>query len=192
MSRKNKKLDSIVSVGRELFWKYGMKRVTVEEICLESDVSKMTFYKHFRNKEELAIYVLKEIFDGAIAEYRKVFDGTAGFEKKMTSVINMKLRLIKDLSKEFLKDIYQGEYTDLNAFIKKASEDNLRMIYTDFTEAQWKGEIRADIKVDFIIYFLNKSVEMISDDNLINMYDSVSEMIAQFTDFFLYGLVKTN
>jgi AcrR family transcriptional regulator len=191
MSKRNKKLESIVGIGRELFWKFGMKRVTVEEICQESNVSKMTFYKYFRNKEELAIYILREIFDIAMAEYREVFDSNASFEIKIRSVINMKLRITQNLSKEFLKDIYQGEFADLNAYIKKISEDNLRMIYTDFTEAQWKGEIRADIKIDFIIYFLNKAVEMVSDDALINMYDSVSEMIAQFTDFFLYGLVKS-
>lgn len=192
MNNKNKKLDDIVGVGRDLFWKFGLRRVSIEEICREANVSKVTFYKHFKNKEALAMYILKEIFDEAISEYRNIFDSNVGFSKKMQSVMEMKLSITKNLSKEFLKDIYQGEYPNLSAYTKKVSEDNLRMIRSDFTEAQWRGEIRADIKIDFIIYFLNKAVEMISDDTLINMFDNVLEMTSQFTDFFFYGLVKNN
>lgn len=48
----NIKQQFILSAGKELFWKHGVKRVTVEEICVQASVSKMTFYKFFMNKRE--------------------------------------------------------------------------------------------------------------------------------------------
>ena len=48
----SKKYQDIKKKGKELFWKYGTKRVTVEEICREAGVSKMTYYKFFKNKNE--------------------------------------------------------------------------------------------------------------------------------------------
>ena len=50
-SVKHKKL---IQTGKALFFKYGIKKVSVAEICKEAGVSKMTFYKHYANKGELA------------------------------------------------------------------------------------------------------------------------------------------
>ena len=190
MTEKNKKLQSIEENGQKLIWKFGLKRVTVEEICEVAKVSKMTFYKYFDNKEKLAIYLLKEIFDSAIAEYREVFDSTISFEEKMKAVVEMKLKFARDISKEFLKDIYGNDFPGLQAFTRQVSADNMEMIQRDFSEAQWNGEIRKDIKIDFLMYFLNKSIEMISDEKLVKMYSSVSEMIKELTGFFFYGIIE--
>ncbi|RKY44359.1 MAG: TetR/AcrR family transcriptional regulator, partial [Candidatus Neomarinimicrobiota bacterium] len=40
-----KKIDKIVETGKKLFYRYGIKKVSVEEICKEAGVSKATFYK---------------------------------------------------------------------------------------------------------------------------------------------------
>ena len=49
----NPKYLDIFKTAKDLFWKYGIKRVSIEEICKEAKVSKMTFYKFFPNKIEL-------------------------------------------------------------------------------------------------------------------------------------------
>jgi AcrR family transcriptional regulator len=59
----NKKYQDLLNTARELFFKHGTKRVTIEEICEKADVSKMTFYKFFRNKEDLGIRMLSQISD---------------------------------------------------------------------------------------------------------------------------------
>jgi AcrR family transcriptional regulator len=46
----NQKYLKILAAGRDLFWKHGFKRVTIEEVCREAGASKMTFYKFFENK----------------------------------------------------------------------------------------------------------------------------------------------
>ena len=51
----------LVKQARELFWKHGIKRITVEEICSEAGISKMTFYRNFKNKVEIAERVVTGI-----------------------------------------------------------------------------------------------------------------------------------
>ncbi|WP_372931944.1 TetR/AcrR family transcriptional regulator, partial [Mariniphaga sediminis] len=53
-NKKSKKYLEIMKTARELFWKHGFRRVTIQEICEKAGVSKMTFYKHFPNKIDLA------------------------------------------------------------------------------------------------------------------------------------------
>ncbi len=40
--KSNPKRELILSTGKDLFWKFGFRRVTIEEICKEAGISKMT------------------------------------------------------------------------------------------------------------------------------------------------------
>ncbi|NOZ62096.1 MAG: TetR/AcrR family transcriptional regulator, partial [Calditrichaeota bacterium] len=55
--------------AQDLFFRYGIRRVTVEEICRTAGVSKMTFYKYFKNKIDLVKKLMEKIYDQALAEY---------------------------------------------------------------------------------------------------------------------------
>ena len=83
MIRHNKKYRDIMETATRLFWKHGLRRVTIEEICQEAKVSKMTFYKYFPSKTELAKEIMQKMFD----ENMKVFDelmlSDIPFEEKM-------------------------------------------------------------------------------------------------------------
>ena len=59
------KYQQIVETATDLFMRFGVKRVTVEEICRTAQISKMTFYKYFNNKIELAEYIIFSILDNA-------------------------------------------------------------------------------------------------------------------------------
>ncbi len=71
---KIKKFEQIVSTARDLFMFHGIRRITVEEICAKSGVSKMTFYKHFNNKVELAKHILNRIIAEAEEKYHGIMN----------------------------------------------------------------------------------------------------------------------
>lgn len=62
MSKKQK----IEVTAKELFWKHGVKRVSIAEICEKAGVSRKTFYKHYDNKTDLALFLLDELYQGAL------------------------------------------------------------------------------------------------------------------------------
>ena len=64
----NPKQKQILETSKELFWKFGFKRVTIEEICKEAGVSKMTFYKYYPNKIELVKGLMKRVLSESLAK----------------------------------------------------------------------------------------------------------------------------
>lgn len=52
-------LDQILEKVSDLYWKYGIRSVTMDDVAQEMGVSKKTLYLHFRNKEELVEKTLK-------------------------------------------------------------------------------------------------------------------------------------
>lgn len=54
------KEEQIVKSARELFGRYGYKKVSMDEIAKNASVTKRTVYKYFASKEELLKYFIAE------------------------------------------------------------------------------------------------------------------------------------
>ena len=68
-------------------------------------------------------------------------------------------------------------------------QENIQMVLNDYLKAQKRGDIRKDIKPEFILYFLNHMITMTDDDQLSSLYSSPQDMIMELTNFFFYGIL---
>jgi AcrR family transcriptional regulator len=186
----NPKKKAIMATGKELFWKHGFRRVTVEEISSRAGVSKMTYYKFFSNKMELAKAVMDITMEEAIARYREIMESDIPFTEKVEKQVEMKMEGTLELSKEFVDDLMVHGEPELMEHMQKMTQQVLGMVYTDYTRAQQRGEIREDVKPEFIIYFLNHIYEMLKDEQLLEMYGTANELAMELIRFFFYGIVK--
>lgn len=188
-SIKDKKLKQILFAAKDLFWKYGIKRVTIEEVCSEANVSKMTFYKHFKNKIELVVKVYETIVEESWVKYRKLMDSNISFENKIQGIFKLKREGVQDLSKEFYADLLKSDIPEIQNMIQKAMKKNFQIFINDLNEAQKKGEVRKDIKPEFIMYFINHMIEMANDTKLSALYSNPEELIMELNKFFFYGVL---
>lgn len=186
---KSKKLQQITQTAYDLFWRHGIKRVTIEEICRTSGVSKMTFYKYFDNKNDLAISVLDSIFTKAQKRYHEIMAQDAPFSEKVNGIIKLKLEASKDVSTELLHDLWQNPVPEVADYMKKRTQLSLKEFLDDMILAQKKGEIRQDINPRFILYFIGKMQEFAADEKIVNLYETVHDFTSEIINFFFYGIL---
>ncbi len=184
----NIKYQQITDSGKKLFWKYGIKRVTVEEICTEAKVSKMTFYKFFSNKIELAKTILTNLILHSLQETEELINKDCPFEDKINRMLEMKLENTQSISPEFISDLYKNPEQGMMQILEKTQEKSMALTVLFLQDSQKKGFIRKDIKIEFIIYFLGKSIQMISDKDLLSQYENSQDAIMEITNFFFYGI----
>lgn len=55
--------QEIIAKAKELFQRYGLRPVTMDDIAKELGVSKKTLYKYFANKEELVSHTVDQVFE---------------------------------------------------------------------------------------------------------------------------------
>lgn len=182
------KQQQLVDTAGKLFMKFGVKRVTVAEICQEAGVSKMTFYKYFSNKKAIAEAFLQRKFEEGIQDYRNIMQQSISFAQKVEQMIQLKLENTEDISSEFVKDIYKDQQLGLHLILEEKQKEYLNEVLQDFAQAASNGEIRAGIKPEMIAYFLGKMAEMAADEQLIQLYENEQELIMEITKFFFYGL----
>ncbi len=188
MAEKSPKLIALMDSAKMLFYKYGIRKVTVEEICREAGVSKMTFYKHYANKVELAKAFLLESHEEGMADYRAIMERQIPFGEKVKLLIQRKLRQTEGISQEFVSDIFRYRDLGLLEFMENHGKQALEEMIADFEKAGKTGEIRGVINYRFIAYFLEKMREMVADEQLMALYDTEQDLIMELTNFFFYGL----
>lgn len=185
------KKTQILKVGKALFWKYGFKRVTIEEICAEAGVSKMTYYKYFSNKMELVKALIEIVMQESVDRYNAIMKRDIPFTEKIELQIQMKMEGTAEISSEFLDDLMVHAEPEIMEYMQSRSREVVGMVYSDYIEAQKRGDIRSDIKPGFIIYFINHFYEMLKDEQLINMYKTPNELAMELIRFFFYGIINS-
>lgn len=193
MRTENPKQISIVNKGKELFWKYGIRRVSIEEICREAGVSKMTFYKYFKNKNSLVIHIFENLSKDQIKVYREFWESDIPMEEKVQRTIRMKLDSTDHVSMDLVLDIYKSGDQELQDYFNQRTQEMLDIVRYDYREAQDKGLLRQDFSIDFIMYLMNHLGEMISDQKLTSLYSDSSSLLRDLLEFFYYGIMpKSN
>ena len=178
----------LTEAGRALFWKFGFTKVTVEEICHNAGVSKMTFYRYFENKTELA----KRILDNAAAEgmerFRSLMNAKIPAEEKMRRMILMKMEGTADISREFIEDIYSREGSHLQEYMMELTGKTGGLIMETFREAQDKGFFRKDFKPEMLLAMSMKMIDLLTDKRLSALYPNVNEIIGDITRIITCGI----
>ena len=188
----NSKYQDIFRTAKELFWKYGIKRVTIEEICREAGASKMTFYKFFRNKIELAKTIMEVVVGKSLEKFEQVVRGDLTFNEKVKEMFLIKLEGTKNISIEFVTDIYKIHDPSLQLLLKQQREKSLEIFVSFLKSSQKKGLIRNDIKIDFILYYFNQMTHLMDVKNLVSVYANPQDLIMESMNFLFYGIVSRN
>ena len=189
MEKQSDKFKAIVNAAKSLFWKHGLRRVTIEEICQDAGVSKMTCYKYFRNKTAIAKYLIEEMFESGIIAYKEIYNSDIPYEEKVKKVLDLKMSNTHEMSQELLDDIYKNPDQELFETIETIKKRMIRIYLGDIRDSQKTGEIRSDVKPEFMLYFLNNLTEMLTDSRLVDIYPNPEQMISEVMTFFFYGIM---
>ncbi len=186
--RKNKKYRALKDTAYELFMKFGISRVTVEEICSKAGVSKMTFYKYFKNKTHLVKNLIDNLVSVQMEKYRKIMEKPVPFTEKVKLILVLKNEQTEMMGKEFFTDLVLNPNPEIALQLAELREKSTKEVLESFRAARENGEIRRDLKPEFIIYFLNHLTEMTRDEELLRMYSTPNELAMELTNFFFYGI----
>jgi AcrR family transcriptional regulator len=186
--KQSKKQAQLLASARELFWKFGFRRVTIEEICEKADVSKMTFYKFFPDKISLAKAVFEKEVQNGLTRFREIMNSDSSPADKIKGIIAMKSESGNNISREFLNDFYSSEKTELVGFVHDLTVKTWNFAIADFRNAQEKGIFRKDFKPEFLFLLSQKIGESLTDPRLQALYPTPHDLLVELSNFFCYGI----
>jgi AcrR family transcriptional regulator len=177
---KNEKFLQLVETAKFLFFKHGVKRVTVEEICRKANVSKVTFYKYFENKEAVVRHIRDDLMNTGFAKYDEIVGLDMPFPEKVDLMTKWRVEFFSQMQSEFIEDIISFEET------KREMKKRFMM---NILAAQQKGEVREDLSPGLIWLAAEKLNEIAVDGSWRGEVPDFNELHRQLRTLYFHGLL---
>jgi len=181
----------ILDHARELFFRYGFTRVTIDEIAADLHISKTTFYRFFRSKEALLAEAIR-------VYYRRIRDGVSdimadnagGYLESLTNVLLYIREMLERIDARARQDIH----TNAPGIWKSLQDLKNRMVHAALEKVLEEGMgskiIRPDIDARRVASVLIMAFEHALDSEVLRPLSlSAEDAFQTLVDVFLGGLL---
>ena len=159
--------DLIVQTASTMFEQYGIRSISIDNVCKELRISKKTFYTYFPQKEDLVeavlIYQRKVNFE----KFSKLFKNKNSIDSLIVIIKEIK----KSAEQESTSMCFDLEkyYPKINEKFEQIKRDHIRAGFeANLKQGIKEGYYREDLDVELLSYFhsiqLKNSFEIMGQD----------------------------
>ena len=166
---------------------FGYKRVTVEEICREAKVSKVTFYKYYTNKFAVLEDYLETRLHLGWETFDRVRAADAPLQEKMQAIIAMKESAVSTFTPTFLHSLQTSD-PEVQELMSRWTEMSMTAMKQFFIDGQTSGEIHPEYNVDFLLHVWTVLGVDARSEEITRLYgDDFVKLSKDFMNFLFYG-----
>ena len=180
------KLQQIITAARDLFCMHGITRVKIEEICKKAGVSRVTFYKYFKNKWDIAETVIDAMFDEGIRDYYDIAEEKIPFNQKLEKLLLLITHQIDSFGPVLFDDLLSEDSSIHTHYLEKQSRAT-ELTLDFFTRARKEGHIQKDIKEPLMLFYLKRTLNDLNDPEFISIMPNIEDRAKEIATKFFYG-----
>jgi len=179
----------ILSAADELFNRYGIKSVTMDDISKSLGMSKKTIYQHFQDKNELVLTLVQR----TIEEHQTKFNEAT---KSARNAVEEIVRMMQFTSDTFSRanpnkfyDLQKYHPAGWQLFRQYKEEIVMNQVIANLEKGRKQGLYRMDFSIKILTRLRLEEIEMAmhpqyyTDDRL-----SMHEVQVQLLDHYLHGI----
>lgn len=182
----NEELKCIVARVKDLYYKYGIKSITMDDVARHLGISKKTLYKHVKDKEDL----VGKVIDFEIDLLKKGMecperDKLNAIEELLvvSKLLNQKMKEVNPATVYDLRKYYPQHYEKLTAARREKMFEN---VIANIKKGQDEGLYRDDLDPRIIALIQISRIENIVDNDLLSINEFTSDKF--FHEIFVYHI----
>lgn len=182
----NDELKEILYKVRELYMRYGIKSITMDDVASNLGISKKTLYKYVCDKDDLVGKVLDLEIELQGTEMNcSRSEGLNAIEQLLmvSKIINSKLKQINPATEYDLRKYYP---THFHRLVKARREHVYSKIIENIRRGKEEGLYRLDLNEDIIAKLQLSRVENIVDNDVFSINEFTSDKF--FHEIFVYHI----
>lgn len=181
--------EKILHASLQMFFRYGIKHVTMDDIAKELGMSKKTIYQYFKEKDDL----VNQLCLCEVKQHEKDFNELG---KKAKDPIH-EIMLLSDKMRELMQNINPLFFLDLQKFYPEAYKEFQKFkescayknIVDNINQGMQMGLYREDLDVEFAAKYRLAQIDMLMFGNYFT-FENVSLVQANqnLLEMFVYGI----
>lgn len=147
--------DRIISKAGDLFFMYGIKSVSMDELASSLGISKRTIYENFKDKEDILNSLLIKLRDERNEAFKEYLTDDYNVVEVFLKVIEIQTQMPVSNAK-FFQDIYKY-YPRIAKMMKKNMEKNNIFLQEFLQKGISQGYIREELNVKIAAFLVEES-----------------------------------
>ena len=188
----SKTRQRILNKVRELFFKRGFNKVTMDELALELGMSKKTLYNHFDGKSQMLKQVIQDLKSELTSGVDRILiDEDLNFVEKLTSILSFIGDKLSGMEAPFISDLrksYPELSKELDNYKKEAAFSRFSSL---LDEGIRKGYVREGIDKSMVVVLYASIIDwVINPENTDQVPDALRNSLPHKTTDMFKGMVE--
>lgn len=181
--------EKILAEAERLFWKYGVRTITMDDIARRLAISKKTIYQHFTDKEDIVHQVVEWHLEHERSEYCRLN------EQELNPIHEM--MLASDMMRKHVDNVNPSLFLDVQRYFPKAWEAFLRHkeghiikdIMANLQRGVEQGLYQADINIETMARLRVELIQLGFDDRVFPHLRDIYAVQDQLLHHFIRGIL---
>jgi len=183
--------DRIRQKADELFMRYGLRSVSMDDIANSLGISKKTIYQFFADKNELVDAVLEETLSFNKQNCDRNRSGSANAVEEIFLSMDIADQIFRNMHPSVIFDMQKYHPQAFSRFLKHKNEYLYNIVFKNLERGIKEDLYRPEINSEILSRFRVESMLMsFNPEFYIGQKHNVAEVERQLLEHFLYGIAS--
>jgi len=181
--------EKILKGAEDLFFKYGIKNITMDEIARHLGMSKKTIYQYFKDKDEMVHSLIIQKIEEDKEIFAKTFEESENFVEEAFAMMKNLREILKNVNPILFHELHKFYPESWKVFDDFKSGFVLENIERCLKDGQKDGLVRDDINIKILSRMRLENLDMAFYGQAFP-FDKFNMLDVQLamTEHFLYGV----
>ncbi len=181
--------EKILKGVEELFFKYGIKNITMDEIARHLSISKKTIYQFFKDKDEVVHSLMLHTLENDKCRINNAKDASKNVVEEVLKMMDEMREMFQRINPILFYELHKFHPQTWRVFQDFKSSFISKMVESSLKRGQVEGFIRKDINIKILTRMRVEMVEQAMRGEMFphDQFNVVDVQLA-LTEHFLYGV----
>ncbi len=179
----------ILKGATELFMRYGIRSVSMDNIANHLGVSKKTLYQYFKDKDEMVLSVTETHILGDRAELEEIAKSAKNSVEELVKLSACLRENFREMNPSLLFDLQKYHHDAWNVWLTYKNDFIKHQIERSINQGKEEGYFRSEVNTNVMAIMRMETIQMGFDPTLFPKEQyTLTEVQLQIFEHFIYGL----
>ncbi len=181
--------EKILKTAIELFFKFGIKRITMDDVAKELGMSKKTIYLYFKEKDDLINSMVSREIGCKEIDFNEITKKAKDPIHELALISENMTKMLDHINPIFFLDLKKYYPEPFSKFQKFKEDFAFKNVLRNLKDGKEKGIYRADLNDEFVARYRLAQIDMLMFGDYYSFEKiSLTQSHQLLLDIFVYGI----
>jgi AcrR family transcriptional regulator len=182
--------ETILSSVADLYLRYGVRSVSMDDLAHHQGISKKTLYQYFDDKNDLVNQVTTLLLKDRMVQYAAAIKDSSNAMDELFSISKLMRKHFSELNPALMYDLQKYHPEAWGLFLKHENEVVYHLVVKNLERGVAESFFREDLNVNILAKMRVEQIHLSFDERLFpkNEFD-FTEVQMQLFDHFVHGVL---